>query len=130
MIVCIGSAMKRIRFARIEIPANILLWMGYIGTILLFIVFPLVPGVIDDSGNTILELHLEPGQRLIYRRRHAQTIGKPLITVTIVGWQQTIAGQNVQSIAYVFEDGRIELAGRWKEDHPWFYSPQLLSFEK
>jgi len=36
----------------------------------------------------------------------------------------------VQSIAYVFEDGRIEMAGRFREDHPWFYSIVLTDKEK
>lgn len=82
----------------------------------------------DADGGKILEVHLEPGQRLIYRRRVETRDGTPLKVVYIVGWQQTIAGQNVQSICYVFPD-HVEVAGRWRNDHPWFYSVQYYPEE-
>jgi hypothetical protein len=66
---------------------------------------------------------LEPGQRLIFRRRIEQPSGGPAIVCYLAGWQQTIHGQNVQSIAYVFEEGsRIEWAGKFREGHAWFYA--------
>ena len=79
----------------------------------------------------VLHLHLEPGQRLIYRRRVEMKVGAPApVVVYMVGWQQTIDSENVQSIAYAFEDGTIELAGRWRDDHPWFYSVQHVPSEE
>lgn len=86
-----------------------------------------------DSRKPILTLHLDPGQKLIYRRRCWQQIGakKPYQVVYLVGWRRTVAGECVQSIAYVFEEtGRVELAGRFREDHPIFDSPKLRSFEE
>lgn len=79
----------------------------------------------------LLHLHLDPNQRLIYRRRVPITQGggegHPCY---MIGWQQTIYGQNVQSICYVFEeDGTVEVAGRYNESHPWFYSPQSVPGE-
>lgn len=77
----------------------------------------------------LLHLHLEPDQRLIYRRRVEKTVGADTDVVCyMIGWQQTIAGENVQSIAYVFDD-TVELAGRWRDDHPWFYSVQPVPEE-
>jgi hypothetical protein len=82
-----------------------------------------------DDHRKVVEIHLEPGQRLIYRRRVEHPPGKPKIVVYMVGWQQTIAGQNVQSIAYVFPDGRIEIAGQFREDHRWFYAIEPVPCE-
>ncbi len=88
------------------------------------------PGVYELATRKLLHLHLEPGQRLIYRRRVEQTVGGPATVCYMIGWQQTIIGENIQSIAYVFENGTIELAGKWREDHPWFYSVQAVPSEE
>lgn len=76
----------------------------------------------------VLTLHLDEGQNLIYRRRISVTGDKREIC-HLVGWQRIVQGETVQSIAYVFEDGRIEMAGRFREDHPWFYSIVLTGKE-
>jgi hypothetical protein len=82
------------------------------------------------DGKLIITLHLEPGQRLIYRRRATKNImGNENTAVHLVGWQKTINGSNVQSIAYIFEDGHIELAGQWNNKHAWFYEPKLMEEE-
>jgi len=85
--------------------------------------------------NTIYTLWLDPGQRLIYRRR-VFTTGDTEQVWHLMGWQQTItvaargpsggpvilAQENVQSIAYISDDGlRVNLAGKFREDHPLFY---------
>ena len=78
--------------------------------------------LVNEEGSRVLELHLEPGQRLIFRRRIEQPVGGLQIVCYLVGWQQTIHGQNVQSIAYVFDEGAtIVWAGKFQQDHPWFY---------
>lgn len=78
-----------------------------------------------DGDRKLIEFHFEPGQRLIYRHRVEQRQGGQPVVVYLVGWQQTVNGANVQSIAWVFPDGHIEMTGRWREDHPWFYSPKM-----
>ncbi len=78
----------------------------------------------------LFHLHIEPGQRLIYRRRVEKIVGGPEQVCYMIGWQQTVGEQNIQSIAYVFEDGTIELAGRWRDDHSWFYSIQTVPSEE
>ncbi len=85
--------------------------------------------LVNQAGKSLMTLHLDPGQRLIYRRRVDKVTGAPDFVCHLLGWQQTVGGQNVQSILYVFEDGRIEMAGRFREDHPWFYAPELRRFE-
>jgi len=84
------------------------------------------------GGELVLTQHYEPGQRPIYRRRREYSPGLGIDVVChLVGWQQTIAGQNVQHIAYVFEnDGRIIMAGRWQASHPWFYPIVPVEAEK
>jgi len=86
-----------------------------------------------ETRRTLITLHLDPGQKLIYRRRCWQHPGeeKPFQVVYLVGWRRTISGESIQSIAYVFEDtGRVELAGRFRENHPIFDSPKLRPFEE
>jgi len=83
-----------------------------------------------STKKAILTLHLEPGQRLIYRRRVAKSAGGKDEVCCLAGWRRTVAGECIQSIAYVFEStGRIEMAGAFNEKHPWFYSPVLRDFE-
>src|SRR5574342_774232 len=83
-----------------------------------------------DTGRIVLRTYLEPGQRLIYRRRVEKRPGEPDIVVYMAGWQQTIAGQNIQSISYIFPDGAVIQAGRFDEASRWFYSIVPVPCEK
>jgi len=91
----------------------------------------------------IFRLHLEEGRRLICRARHSGKIKtmilrsktkpaplKPAETIWLVGWQQTIGGENIQDIAYIFEDGHVELAGKWKDERIFQPVENLLECEK
>ena len=73
-----------------------------------------------ENKKTIFKLHLEPGQRLIYRRRVWQDFntGQIIGYVYMVGWQQTIEGRNIQAIAHILPDGHVELAGKWSGGEP------------
>lgn len=67
------------------------------------------------DGKLVHRLHLERGQRLILRRRvQASFSGKVLHEIYLVGYQETIAGQNRQAITAIFDDGHTELIGSWK----------------
>jgi len=83
----------------------------------------------SDEGRHLFELHLDQGQRFIYRKRVEQRTGESPFAVYMVGWQKTVNGVNVQSIAYVTESGQVHMAGAWREDHPWFYSVVPVSCE-
>ena len=75
-------------------------------------------------------LYLEDDRRLIYRRRcFMNMMTKETHSVLIVGWQKTVGGENVQSINYLFEDGRIESHGSWKEQ-AMYSQPNLIEVEK
>lgn len=73
----------------------------------------------------LFKMYLEPGRRLIYRRRVQEKMrfgkkGPEIIkgsreVIYLVGWQATIGGRSVQDIAYVFPDGHVELAGKWMQ---------------
>lgn len=84
----------------------------------------------DDLDQPVFALHLDPGQRLIYRRRVWQPAGGDNFVVYMVGWQMTVGGQNVQSIAYISEDKQIHMAGAWRDNHPWFYSIEAVPCEE
>ena len=75
----------------------------------------------NDNGDVVLAFHLDENQRLIYRRR--VSFGAEEAVCHLVGWQMTVGETNIQSIVYCFEDGRLEIAGKFREDHPWFYTP-------
>lgn len=81
------------------------------------------------DSSVVVTLHLDPGQKLIYRKRINKCIGAEDEVCHILGWRQNVNSEIVQSICYYFEDGRIELAGQFRENHPWFYSPTLREFE-
>lgn len=66
-------------------------------------------------GKLVHRCHLERGQRLILRRRVEMNIrGQIKHEVYLVGYQETIAGQNRQAITAIFDDGHTELIGSWK----------------
>ena len=73
----------------------------------------------------IISIDIKPGYRLIWRkRRHQRVIGPqvPFKTVYLVGWQATIGGENVQSIIYLYENGKMEMSSQ-KSDY------ELFNFE-
>ena len=73
------------------------------------------------EGKSIYRLHLEPGQTLIYRRRpRADPGGNILYVFYMIGWQQKIKGENIQSITYIMDDDNSPLitAGRWDGGEP------------
>jgi|SRR6266849_1935481 len=69
----------------------------------------------SDTKKLIYRLVLEPGQRLIYRKRGWQDFytSEKLLEIYMVGWQQTVNGRNIQSISHIFPDGHVEQSGKW-----------------
>lgn len=84
----------------------------------------------NSAGGFLLCLHLDPDQRLIFRRRVMKRSGYADVVVYLVGWQMSLGGRNVQSISYLTEKGEIHVAGAWRDDHPWFYSIQPVPCEE
>jgi hypothetical protein len=74
------------------------------------------------------ELHLQPGQTLIFRRRIQHRIGAEPFTVYVVGWRRVDTGE--QSLCFVTENGEVNVAGSPREGHPWFYPVELLPEEE
>lgn len=84
-----------------------------------------------ESKNPVFTLHLDPGQKLIYRRRVFKPVGGKDQVFFLVGWRRTINGESIQSIAYVHEEtGYVQMAGKFRENHSLFDSPVLREFEK
>jgi len=63
----------------------------------------------DENDKAVFSVRLNPDQRLIYRRRTAMRGSVAQGLVYLVGWQMTIKGKNIKSIAYIFDDGAVEL---------------------
>jgi len=83
------------------------------------------------GDSLIFRLHLEAGRRLIVRKRVIGKVFDPksLKAVWMIGWQWNANGRNVQDIAWVFEDGHVELTGQFKEC-PFNEPEHLLECEK
>lgn len=84
-----------------------------------------------DSNKLIFRMDLDPGQKLIFRRRVTKGFsGNVLGVVYIVGWHQNIDGKSIKKIAFVFEDGHVEFKPDWEKNSKWHYSPNLIECEK
>jgi hypothetical protein len=78
------------------------------------------------ENREVFTLHLDPDQSFFYRRRTEMDQGSEVQRVChVIGTRKGEA----QSVIYIFEDGHIAMAGAFREDHPWFYSPEFLSHE-
>ncbi len=82
-----------------------------------------------QDGKELLKLHIEEGQRLIWRKREYIAIGKDKKVIHLLGWRKSVGYKDVQAIAYVFDDGHIELAGAFRKDHPIFDEVKLTEQE-
>lgn len=84
-----------------------------------------------DTKKPVFTLYLDDGYKLIYRRRVFKAIGQPDKVFYLVGSRKTVGGECVQSIAYVHEETcYVQMAGRFRADHPLFDIPVLRDFEK
>ena len=96
----------------------------------------------SDSGEAKVVLHLEKGQKLIYRVRHLKHIPVSNLfykdnpdrsteeAIWIVGFHENRGGVNVQMLSFLFEDGHIELMDRWRSDHALFAAAVLIPEEE
>lgn len=78
-----------------------------------------------DKDKRIISLRFFKGQRLIWRRRTILRTGQEKQVIHLIGKQETVNGKNYQGIIAVFEDGRVEVAGKFEEDHP-FFKPVVI----
>ena len=85
------------------------------------------------EGNKVrFVLNLDPGKRLVYRRRVAMDVmSKVTETIHIFGYQEHIQnGYNKQVINFYFEKiGYLETTDGFKEGHEWFYPVIFLPEE-
>ena len=86
----------------------------------------------SETGKVKLVLNLDSEKKLIFRRRTAKSLDNEIKEVVyILGWQQDIAGHNVQAIAFYFEStGHIEMTDGFTKDHRWFYPVTFLPEEE
>ncbi|HCS78968.1 TPA: hypothetical protein DIV55_04470 [Patescibacteria group bacterium] len=83
-----------------------------------------------EGNSRILFIRFKKGQRLIWRRRVETSPGGIIEVCHIIGKQETIGGKNYQGIIGLFEsDGRIEIAGKFEEGHPWFFPVKIHTEE-
>lgn len=83
-----------------------------------------------DKNKRVISLRFFENQRLIWRRRVLMSAGKATETIHIIGKQQTVNGKNYQGILAVFEsDGRVEVAERFDEKHPFFKPVEIHEHE-
>jgi len=79
-----------------------------------------------EGSHRILHIRFKKGQRLIWRRRVEISPGGKTEVCHIIGKQENVQGKNYQGIIGLFEsDGRIEIAGKFEEGHPWFFPVKI-----
>jgi hypothetical protein len=82
------------------------------------------------EGTVVFHMLLQPGHRLIWRKRVILTPGGTEQVWHLVGWQKTVGGQNIQCIAFVSEaDGMVVMAPEWQGEHVLLGHVELLDFE-
>ena len=96
-------------------------------------------GMMVKIGNgELLTIHLEPGQKLIYRARRVKSPGvsadqQKAPTIYLIGVREKIGEKTVQFITYIVDwvdkGFRIHQAGKWNDNHQWFYAPTLHQHE-
>ena len=90
----------------------------------------LIRFILHDSYGPAIVLNLTRSKKLIYRRRVALNLNSKIQEVVyIAGWQENIEGKNIQMLCFLFEDGHIEIANHFSENHPWFYPVIFLPDE-
>jgi len=73
----------------------------------------------------VFSVVLRPGKRLIYRRRVQKHSSGAETIWHIVGWQENVRGRNVQSVAWVHDNGvPIILRGGFSSDA--LFSPPVV----
>lgn len=82
-----------------------------------------------NGSDQVIKMYIDDDKKFIYRRRVEKPSGGKETVCHLIGWRKRVSDQIIQSIVYVFEDGAIEFAGNFQDDHPWFYSPILRDFE-
>lgn len=82
------------------------------------------------DATRVLLIRFAPGQRLIWRRRVEMSPTGVAEVCHLIGKQETVNGKNYQGIMGLFEsDGRIEVADRFEEGHPWFFPVKVHTEE-
>lgn len=82
------------------------------------------------DGKSLLRVWLDDDRRkkLIYRRRPSVNMAGEIVTVVyLVGWHMKVGNESIQSINYIFEDGRVEQAGKWVGKLPVFREEEKLN---
>jgi len=91
----------------------------------------LIRFILHDTSGPAIVLDLTKSQKLIYRRRVALNINSKIQEVVyLAGWQENIAGRNIQMLCFLFEDGHIEVMDRFNKNHPWFYGVNFIKEEE
>lgn len=76
-----------------------------------------------EADRVVIRMNFEPGQKLIWRRR-VEMDGSGAVTEVchIIGKMEVRDGKKYEGILGLFSsDERIEVTGRFEENHPWFY---------
>ena len=81
-----------------------------------------------ETGDRVFMMEFEPGQQLVWRRR---VLPQNSMIVHFVGKREKRGSENYQSIAAVYQNGRVELApgGKLDNEHPWLTPPKLHESE-
>jgi hypothetical protein len=74
-----------------------------------------------SNGQPVHIQYIDPGYRLIYRRRVQKKPECPDLVCHLVGLTKQIGEETVQHVSFVFENGPTHCIGQYQSNHPWFY---------
>lgn len=82
------------------------------------------------GGVPVATLDIEPGQKLVYRRRTTMTVGGPRDVCHILGWRQR-QGDDIKSrVLFYFENkDKVEEIDGFRDYHP-YDPPNFRKFEE
>lgn len=96
-----------------------------------------------DTGIPHVAIYLRKGQQLICRRRTRLHFGSSVLldnatgeikarweeAFWIAGWHENRNGVNVQCVIILFDDGRIEVLDKFRDDYAPYCWPKLEPYE-
>jgi predicted proteasome-type protease len=84
----------------------------------------------SSDNKEVLVFEVGGNRRLILRTRTAIEMNQVTQTIWICGYQETINGENRQTLFFVYPNGTIEATNGFDENHKWHYPVNLLPEEQ
>lgn len=82
------------------------------------------------DGNSRLKIHIQPHEKLFFRKRNDISPGNNGESRVIVGTRWAKCNKISNMIAICHSNGQVELSSEWMEGQGLFYPPKYRDFER